>query len=268
MKKLNLAAITPLIGFPVKKGTWDFLQSSYTEVLSELIIGLIRERYGNYTYGGLYVLYGCEATNLGASTQFSDGAIFKNGEVYILPTQIVTNPAGANVFIVNLSVTQYSSGTEADPVTFTDLIPRNIHDIRAAVYSTGASGSGSISNYSSFKFPFKELIEYRTTFNGDTLDFTQTKTIQYDMSVSATGTPSVSLNLVNGIVGNKVRCIFAPSNSSAIVVSSITETGADILDTSQGLLPTLACSKCFVEYEFIGTTTEGSFVKRIITGFN
>lgn len=268
MKKLNLSAVTTLIGFPVKKGTWDFLQSSYTEVLNELILGLIRERYGNYSSSTTFVLFGCEATNLGASTQFSGGAIFKNGEVYILPTQIVTNPAGANVFIVNLLVTQYTSGTEADPVTFTDLIARNVHDIRTAVYSTGASGSGSISDYSGLRFPFKEIIENRTTFNGDAIDFTQTKTIQYDMTVSATGTPTVALNLVNGIVGNKVRCIFAPSNSSAIVVSSITESGAVVLDTSNSLLPTLTCSKCFVEYEFIGTTTEGSFVKRTITGFS
>lgn len=264
MKTLETSAITSSIRMPIKKGTLKFIQDSHKENIATLIEGLIRSVYGNYSSGSPYVLYGCKSSSSAGNTTITRGAIFLNGEVYDIPVQTFPDPVGPSVILANLVTTQYT--TDADPVTFTDSVARNVHNIRTGNYSTGTSGTGTLANFSSFKYPFEQPVETKTgvTINGDTIDFTQTKTIIYDLTISATATPTVTLNLVNGVVGNKVRCIFAPSNSSAIVVTSLTETGATIINRVQGMLPTIACSFCWVEYEYFGA----NYVVRTISGFN
>lgn len=263
MKTLDVSAITGSTRMPIKKGTLKFLQDAHKENIATLIEALIRSVYGNYSSSTPYVLYGCKSSSGGGNTTITRGAIFLNGEVYEIPVQTFPDPSGPNVILVNLSTTQYT--TDADPVTFTDSVARNVHNIRKGNYSTGTSGSGTLCNYNSFQFPFEQPVESRTAFNGDTIDFTQTKTIIYDPAVSATATPTVALNLVNGISGNKVRCIFAPDNSMSIALTAITETGsAEVIDKVQNMLPTVYCALCWVEYEFIG----GTYVVRTISGFN
>lgn len=264
MKRLLTSDITTTIGFMPKKGTWEFLQDAYKEAFKSILISLISERYGVYSSGIPYAIYGCKSTNLGATTQFGEGAIFYGNELYLSPGQIVTNPSGSDVFVIRRKDTPYT--TYADPNSFTDGTPRNVHIDRTAEYIAGASLSGNLGDYSAIKYPFEESVETKTgvTINGDTIDFIETKTILYDLTVSATATPSLTLDLSNALVGNKVRCIFAPSNSSSIAVTSITETGASIIDRTPSMLPTSPSAWCFVEYEYIGDT----IVVRTIARYN
>lgn len=142
MKKLITSDITSTIGFPPKKGTWDFLQNSYQECISSIIINTITEKFGIYHPGMVYILNGL-VLSTGANYSISDGSVFYNGEIYQYPGG--TFPVAGGVPVANLLITQYTSGTEADPVTFTDLVARNVHNIRAIVFVSGATGSGSFS---------------------------------------------------------------------------------------------------------------------------
>jgi hypothetical protein len=139
MKKLDLSAVTTSIGFPVKHGTMDHLQSAYQEALAALAKSTIGS---SYDATKVYILYGCVATGTdpGART-FSAGAVFYNGEVYLVDAASFI-PGGSLVSIGTITTTFYSSAI-SDPVIFTDGISRNVHQIRKIVISAGASGSGT-----------------------------------------------------------------------------------------------------------------------------
>jgi hypothetical protein len=144
MRKLDTSLISATNGFPIKSGTLDFIQDSYTEIVGELISALINSGVG-YVFYVPYVLYGCEKSSTGGNTTISAGAIFWNGEVFVSPSQTFPDPSGGDVIIANIGITQYS--TNADPVTFSLGSAANVHNIRRVLYSTGTSGTGTLGNY-------------------------------------------------------------------------------------------------------------------------
>lgn len=163
MRKLILSDIATGVRMPIKKGTMQFLQDTYTELFEKLIL----EKIGGDAYYDptkAYVLYGCQQTPLGGTTRFEEGVIFFNGEILISPFQIVTDPAGSDVFIANVGIAQYS--TNADPVTFSDLNTYDVHDIRTVEYTTGATGTGTIDDWDNFlrDLEFSESITFSGTF--------------------------------------------------------------------------------------------------------
>lgn len=199
MKKLDLSATSASIGAPLKKGSFDFLQSAYIELASSLL----NIRNGSYNPSKIYILYGCKLLSSGGSSTISAGAVFCNGEVFLSPAQTIPDPAGANVIVCNLKTTQYSSGTEADTVTFTDLVARNIHNIRTVEYiSTGLSGTGNLNGSTSADNDFLASIYFDNTIetraispDGDTVDFDCSKTIIYTVSPMGGGGAWVNLNI-------------------------------------------------------------------------
>ena len=142
-KKLEISAYTTAsVGFPVKEGTWDFLQLAYQERFAATIIALIGSAYSTLA---VYVLYGLYQTPHLGNTDFASGAVFYNGDVYLYAGQLaVTNPAGANVFVLNLLKTQYS--TNADPVAFIGGSSENVHNIYTATIGTGLTGTGTLTS--------------------------------------------------------------------------------------------------------------------------
>ena len=145
MKKLDTSACTVTTGFPPKQGTWDFLQAAYTEAISAAIISMIGAAYDPTVY---YRLYGAvrTVTGSGSSTtvSFTTGAAFYNGEVFLFPAT-TSLLAFATLGIVT---TQYT--TNADPVTFTDGIARNVHNIRTIGIigiTTIVGGPGDLTNF-------------------------------------------------------------------------------------------------------------------------
>lgn len=170
MRKLILSDIAAGVRMPIKKGTMQFLQDAYTEMFEKIILekiggkGIAGGTYYDSTKA--YVLYGCEQTPLGGTTRFEEGVIFFNGEILISPFQIVTDPAGSDVFIANIGITQYT--TNADPVTFSDLNTYDVHDIRTVTYTTGATGTGDIDDYDNFlrdlEFSSKDIV-FGATFS-------------------------------------------------------------------------------------------------------
>lgn len=129
MKILDTSPITDSSLLPIKKGTLDFLQQAYQEGLSATIQGLIGSSYDPSL---IYILWGASlTTSVGLYTNTA-GAVFFNGEIYLVDavTSAFPMPDGINMVLVQ---TQYS--VNADPVTF-DIsgAVHNVHNIRKMAY--------------------------------------------------------------------------------------------------------------------------------------
>lgn len=140
MRIIDTSPITDSAKFPIKKGTLDFLQAAYGEVVSAILIGIIG--IDNYDPTVVYIIYGIVNTGAGAVYNITAGAVFYNGEVFYVDAASFT-ATGSNVAIFQIVITQFlGDGTNADPVTFTDSSLHNVHDIRKIQIVQGASGSG------------------------------------------------------------------------------------------------------------------------------
>lgn len=265
-KKLEISAYTtPTVGFPPKEGTWNFLQDAWREDLSDFIIGQIKSNFSNFTSSYVYVLFGCEISDLGASKQFSEGAVLYNGEVFHFPSKIVANPTGLNVFIVNINTSQFT--VNADPVRFTDLINHDVHNIRTFDITTGASGSG-VSNYSSFIFPFKpKLIEKSISIAGDFLDFTEkTNTVLYTGTPETGGAISVNLNFVNAVLGAELNVYFVSDGTvSSFGYIPASGTMKSLILNRDGTA--FGAINFYIRFKYLGINSSNDFVISVDTNF-
>jgi hypothetical protein len=146
MRKLDITPITDAAQMPLKRGSLQFLQDSYGEILAAILHGICDQK--NYDFNIMYVLWGL--INSGGAGVFNGtaGAVFFQGEVFLVDATNFSIIPG-QVAILSLGVSQYN--IDADPVTFTDTSSHNVHDIRKMVVSSGNSGSGSC-DYSALSF--------------------------------------------------------------------------------------------------------------------
>ena len=141
--------------FPVKRGTWDFIEDAWNEGIAESI----KTQIGfGYNSGTVYILYGCILTTSMSSTNISSGALFYNGEIFKTTGAIFANPTGGDVVVCNLVSTPFTptdavGNFYADPVTFIGIGgTADIHINRTATFAAGASGSGTISGTTASDF--------------------------------------------------------------------------------------------------------------------
>lgn len=144
MRKIDESQITSTSEMFFKKGTWTHLQASYTEIFD----ALMRREFKNASNSTVYVIYGCKNTGAGSNYIISAGAVFYNGEIYLVDAATFTAGVGKTA-VATITTTQYT--TYADPVTFSDGNPKNVHNIRKMVIAAGTSGSGT-KDYSAFEF--------------------------------------------------------------------------------------------------------------------
>lgn len=144
MRKLDVSAVTDSVGLPVKGGTLVHLQYAYQEALAALGKGLVGAAYDE---NKVYVLNGCVNTGVGSNYEISAGAVYFNGEVFLVDA-VSFSISGAQVAVAVID-TSYFADSTADPVEFTDGVLRNIHEIRKVVLQPGLNGSG-IANYNDF----------------------------------------------------------------------------------------------------------------------
>lgn len=142
MNVLDTSSITDASEFPVKQGTLVFLQQAYTQIVAAAMQALLSPSYNPST---VYVLFGVVNSGTGAFYNITAGAVFYQGEIFLVPAASFT-ATGSNVGVFKIDTTQFT--TNADPVTFTDMTVRNVHNIRQVLVVQGASGSG-IADYSS-----------------------------------------------------------------------------------------------------------------------
>jgi hypothetical protein len=134
MRKIDVSHIGSTVGMPVKSGTLVHLQLAYQEALNALAQSQIGS---NYDSSKVYILYGCVNSGSGSTFTISAGAVFYNGEVYLVDAVSFTASGTA---VGTIGTTHF--GTNADPVTFTDSSTASVHQIRKMVIADATSGSG------------------------------------------------------------------------------------------------------------------------------
>ena len=144
MRQLDTSSITQAAQFPVKQGTLVHLQLAYQEALNALALAIIGP---SYNANNAYILFGCQNTGAGAAVNISSGAVYYNGEVFLVDQTNFFLGAG-QVPVANIQSSLFT--VNADPVLFTDNVQRNVHQIRKIAIVPGASGSGQVGDFSGF----------------------------------------------------------------------------------------------------------------------
>lgn len=138
MKKLNVTPITDSAQMPLKKGTLQFLQDAYTEVLRSIMIATAG---AGYDPAAVYILHGLTNGGTYPVYSISEGAVFYQGEMFFIDATAFSAATGETAVFGSIVQTQYT-GADADPVLFTDATPRNVHNIRKMTIVSGVSGTG------------------------------------------------------------------------------------------------------------------------------
>jgi hypothetical protein len=134
MNKIITTSISdPLIQQPFTGRSLDFIQDSTKELTT---LALARALVGEYYDSSkAYIIRGL----IGTGNTYSEGWILWNDELYYSPGKS-TATAFVNVPVMTLTVT---NDAIADPITFTDGVPRNVHNVRRMVLSDAVSGTGT-----------------------------------------------------------------------------------------------------------------------------
>jgi hypothetical protein len=247
MKKLDLSSVSATNQFPVKEGTWDFIQAAYQEAIAGL---------GNAILGGKtdisngYRLYGCVNTGSGLNYIISAGAIYFGGEVFLVPAASFTASAG-QVAIANIGITQYT--TNADPVTFTDSVARNVHNIRQIVFTAGTSGAGL--------FDYSNLRETMIGLKVDTqssLPASYVVNFVQDRSTSFTSAPNnttIDFDFTDAVPGSVVRLKWTYGAGLTLTIN--TPAGSTIIKDS-GNLANVASANNLLYFIYLGKNESGN----------
>jgi len=142
MKKIKTAYIVSEAAMPIKKGTLDHLQSAYEEILFGLAQSELFQRTGVVIgYTTPQAMYGCGYSFSGTIWNIESGLIAFGSELFIAPTVVGINLSVGQVVIGTITTTNYT-GSDADPVEFSDAALYNVLEIRKIVWSAGTSGGG------------------------------------------------------------------------------------------------------------------------------
>lgn len=150
MKKIVTTNETSTSASPYKVETKAFIRDGEIECLDALAKAIIGSSYDPTK---AYLLYGLTATGTdpGART-VSAGAVFFNGEIYLIPAFTGTT-TGGDVLVCTITETP---DPVADPTIFSDGQTFNIHNDRTIVISVGASGSAD--------FNFDDIVRNNPTW--------------------------------------------------------------------------------------------------------
>lgn len=129
---LTTSVIDPSIQQPFTTKSLDFLQDITKQATQGLVQTLVGDTFAS---GTTYVLSGL---NPYGTNQYTSGYIFYNSELYVCAGKSSTT-AFTGTPVCNISDTADSI---ADPLIFSDSIPRNVHRNRLITLSDLTSGSG------------------------------------------------------------------------------------------------------------------------------
>lgn len=129
MKKVLYSDIATGIRQPYTKTTHEWYNSMIIEAANALAKGIVGNNDTDYI-----VLFGCENSGTYPSVNISAGAIFHNGEIYLVPAYV--NPSVVSSVVGTLS-TIYSA---SDPVLFSDGNSRYVHEIKTIEFTDASTG--------------------------------------------------------------------------------------------------------------------------------
>lgn len=195
MRKLDVSSIGNTTGMPIKGGTLEHVQLAYQEALTAVSKNIIG-RDNDTTRA--YILFGLVNSGTTGSMNVSAGAVYFNGEVYLVDAFTLTV---AQTAVASISTTYYA--TNADPVIFTDGVQRNVHQIRKITFADGASGSGlfDFNNMVQSRIGLKN-VQVATLPSNYTVKFDQDQTIFF---AAASVDTAFTFDLTNALPGTVVR---------------------------------------------------------------
>lgn len=189
MKSLDLSNIVSAVRrLGAVRATFDHLQESVQETTDALARSLTSNNQTN-----LVLLYGCVNSGTGLNYIISAGAVYYQGEIYLV--QAFTGTA-TGVQVPSLSiVTSWRAG---DPVKYSDNNNFNTHKIRTMLWTIGASGAG-LSDFSGLVTPVSIS---EATLNDSTIAFINTGitvgggsgTVTSTVKFKKTGRSTIRLN--------------------------------------------------------------------------
>jgi hypothetical protein len=155
MKNINTSFVSdPSIQQPFTTKSLDFLQSASKQVIATICRNIVKNHGLTYSATVPYQL--SQSTGLVSFT--TDGAIFFNDEVYILEEN------ASSALYATIDTT---ADATADPLLFSDLVNRDVHDNRYLTFTNTLAGSlfavADIVDVSNPVAPFAPLIAYATS---------------------------------------------------------------------------------------------------------
>ena len=167
MKKIDISQIvSPTSKQPFTANSLKFKQDYDVENYSALVKALITQSTGSYSLTTPYVISGCV---LSGTYNITAGEIFYGGNFYnVTALSSSVNP-------IRLILTTTYDAT-ADPLTFTDGVVKNVHEIYTYVSTDIASGgilaSSLVSAYGSGKTSQQITLATQTTNSSSYIDMT------------------------------------------------------------------------------------------------
>ncbi len=150
---LDVSNASATVVQPVKAGTLKFIQDAYKNGMNDImaaLMGFDSTVYPTQTY----TVFGLTPNILGpAPATISAGAIILNGEIFEVPAASLTYTTG-QVAVMNIVT---APPALPDPVTFSNQVQYNVHNIRTIVISAGASGSGNVSDFSALSYQLQSI---------------------------------------------------------------------------------------------------------------
>jgi hypothetical protein len=126
--------LDPTIAQPFTSNSLEFLQEATADMIGALAQSTVGIFYS--PGGGIpYIMSGCANNGNG----YDDGVIFYNGALYLVNG--IYKPGSIFTHVPVCTITTANSGF-ADPLTFTDGIPRNVHNVIQIFITDAVSGSG------------------------------------------------------------------------------------------------------------------------------
>lgn len=247
MRTLSTSNITGTAEMPIKSGTLDHLQLAYQEALTALANSIIGRLPDNANF---YILYGCVNSGSGLNYIISAGAIYYNGEVFLVDATTFTATAG-QVAVGNISISQY--GVNADPVVFTNGSLYNVHNIRKIAFASGVSGSGICDLANALQVPTVLVNDQQATLPASyTVNFKQDKATFF---ASAPNNTTITFDFTNAVPGAVVRLKWAYGSGKTLTIN--TPTGSNIIRDS-GNLAAVASANNLLYFIYCGKNESGN----------
>jgi hypothetical protein len=135
MKKLLTSNITNTAKMPIRKMTLDHVQESYNEQIRALAIQIGTDDYpGTPGTTARDILFGLQSTTVGSAFTANRGAVYSQGEIFLVDAASFT--IGAGQYPIFVLATTYATG---DPTEFTDGNQYQIHQIRKLTLVSGTT---------------------------------------------------------------------------------------------------------------------------------
>jgi hypothetical protein len=139
MKKVKFTDISSTSAMPFKSGTLAHLQAAHQET-TQLTLTAMQAAVPIIGFGT--ILVGANVGYSGSNWTVSAGAIYINGEIFL--TDAASGILTGTDVIVGTITTTYVTAANYDPSLFSDGTSNNVHEVRKVVWSSGPSGSGSV----------------------------------------------------------------------------------------------------------------------------